>query len=41
MTPPTPGDFERRRGVLAWNFDLEPKDVKVIKHGYQVSWPPT
>jgi uncharacterized protein (TIGR02231 family) len=39
MTPPTTRDFERRRGVLAWNFDLEPDAVKVIKHGYKVSWP--
>jgi uncharacterized protein (TIGR02231 family) len=39
MTAPTVVDFERRRGVLAWTFDLEPQAVKVIKHGYRVSWP--
>lgn len=39
MTPPTVRDYERRRGVLAWSFDLEPQDTKVIKHGYKVSWP--
>ncbi len=39
MTPPTVSDLERRRGVLAWTFDIEPKEVKVIKHGYRVSWP--
>ncbi|MGE3833071.1 MAG: DUF4139 domain-containing protein, partial [Parvibaculaceae bacterium] len=39
MTPPTQRDFERRRGVLAWSFDLDPNAVKVIKHGYKVTWP--
>jgi hypothetical protein len=39
MTPPTVRDHERRRGVFAWNFDLEPKAVKVVKHGYKVTWP--
>ena len=39
MTPPTLRDYERRRGVLAWSFDLEPQAVKVIKHGYKVTWP--
>lgn len=39
MTPATVKDFERRRGVLAWNFDLASQDVKVIKHGYKISWP--
>lgn len=39
MTPPTVRDYERRRGVLAWTFDLAPQDIKVVKHGYKVSWP--
>ena len=39
MTPPTTRDYERRRGVFAWSFDLEPQAVKVIKHGYKVTWP--
>jgi uncharacterized protein (TIGR02231 family) len=39
MTPPTTRDFEKRRGVLAWSFDLEPKAEKVLKHGYKISWP--
>ncbi|MGE0007554.1 MAG: mucoidy inhibitor MuiA family protein [Parvibaculaceae bacterium] len=39
MTPPTVRDFERRRGVLAWSFELAPQDVKVVRHGYKVSWP--
>ena len=39
MTPATVKDHERRRGVLAWNFDLASQDIKVIKHGYKISWP--
>ncbi|MGE0241824.1 MAG: DUF4139 domain-containing protein, partial [Parvibaculaceae bacterium] len=39
MTPPTVRDYERRRGVMAWTFTLAPEDVKVVKHGYKVSWP--
>jgi uncharacterized protein (TIGR02231 family) len=39
MTPATVKDYERRRGVLAWSFDLASQDTKVIKHGYKISWP--
>jgi uncharacterized protein (TIGR02231 family) len=39
MTPPSQSNLERRRGVLAWNFELEPKAEKVIKHGYKITWP--
>lgn len=39
MTPPSVRDFERRRGVLAWTFELAAQDTKVIKHGYKISWP--
>jgi uncharacterized protein (TIGR02231 family) len=39
MTPPSQTNVERRRGVLAWNFELEPKAEKVIKHGYKITWP--
>ena len=39
MTPPTVRDYERRRGVMAWTFELAPQDIKVLKHGYKVSWP--
>jgi len=39
MTPASMKDFERRRGVMAWNFDLASQDTKVIKHGYKISWP--
>jgi len=39
MTPPTIKDFEKKRGVLAWSFDLEPKAEKLVKHGFKVTWP--
>ena len=39
MTPATVKDFEKKRGVLAWSFDLEPKAEKVLKHGFKVTWP--
>ena len=39
MTPATQKDFEKKRGVLAWSFDLEPKADKVLKHGFKVTWP--
>ena len=38
-TPATVKDFEKRRGVLAWAFDLEPKAEKTIKTGYKVTSP--
>ncbi|WP_119392089.1 mucoidy inhibitor MuiA family protein [Taklimakanibacter lacteus] len=39
MTPASFKDYERRRGVMAWSFDLASQGIKVIKHGYKVSWP--
>ena len=39
MTPASQSNLERRRGVLAWNFELLPKAEKVIKHGYKITWP--
>jgi len=39
MTPATQTNVERKRGVLAWNFELEPKAERVIKHGFKVTWP--
>lgn len=39
MTQPSFKDFEKKRGVLAWGFDLEPKAEKVIKHGFKITWP--
>jgi len=40
-TPATATGFEKRRGVLAWSFDLEPKAEKLIKTGYRVTSPKT
>lgn len=39
MTPPTAKDFERKRGVNAWSFELQPKEIKVVKHGFKITWP--
>jgi uncharacterized protein (TIGR02231 family) len=39
MTEPSVTDLNKKRGVLAWNFDLEPKAQKAIKTGYKVSSP--
>jgi uncharacterized protein (TIGR02231 family) len=38
-TAATTKDYEKRRGVLAWAFDLEPKAEKLIKTGYKVTSP--
>ena len=39
MTEPSVTDYEKRRGVLAWNFDLEPKAEKDLKTGYKITAP--
>ena len=39
MTPPTEKDMDKRRGVMAWRFDLESKGEKTVKSGYKVTWP--
>jgi uncharacterized protein (TIGR02231 family) len=39
MTPPTEKDLNKRRGVMAWRFDLESKEENTIKFGYKVAWP--
>ena len=39
MTAPSIRDFEKKRGVLAWNLDVEPKTEKTIKHGFKVTMP--
>jgi uncharacterized protein (TIGR02231 family) len=41
MTPATTKDFEKRRGVLAWEFDLDSKAEKAIKTGYKITSPKT
>ncbi len=39
MTEPSITDLDKKRGVFAWNFDLEPKAEKAIKTGYKVTSP--
>ena len=39
MTVPSVTDLDKKRGVLAWNFELEPKTKKDIKTGYKVTAP--
>jgi uncharacterized protein (TIGR02231 family) len=39
MTPSTEKDLDKRRGVMAWRFDLDSKAEKTLKFGYKVSWP--
>ena len=39
MTAPSVMDLDKKRGVLAWNFDLEPKAQKDIKTGFKVTAP--
>lgn len=39
--PATIKDFEKKRGVLAWQFDLDAKAEKQIKTGYKVTAPKT
>ena len=39
MTPPTDKDLNKKRGVVAWRFDLESKAEKILKFGYKVTWP--
>ncbi|MCB1548008.1 MAG: mucoidy inhibitor MuiA family protein [Hyphomicrobiaceae bacterium] len=38
-TAPTKRDFEDKRGVLAWEFKVEPDEEKQVLFGYRVSWP--
>jgi uncharacterized protein (TIGR02231 family) len=39
MTPPSVRDFEKKRGVVAWNITVEPKAETMIKHGFKVTAP--
>ena len=39
MSEPSVVDLDKKRGVLAWNFDLESKAEKSLKTGYKVSAP--
>lgn len=38
-TPPTRRDVDERRGVLAWDGNLQPNEERIIEFGYRVSWP--
>lgn len=39
MTPATIRDLDKKRGVLAWDFTLEPQTDKTLKTGYKITWP--
>jgi len=39
LTEPSSTDFEKKRGVLAWSFNLEPKAEKNLKTGYKITAP--
>lgn len=39
MTPPTTRDVDKKRGVLAWDFKLEPQADNTVKTGYKITWP--
>ncbi len=39
MTAVTERNVEKRKGVIAWRFDIDSKGEKVIKTGYKISWP--
>ena len=36
---PDKKNFEDKRGVLAWRFDLKPAAERKVTFGYQLSWP--
>lgn len=36
---PDEKNFEGKRGVLAWRFDLKPEAERKITHGYRIAWP--
>ncbi|MDX2202732.1 MAG: mucoidy inhibitor MuiA family protein [Hyphomicrobiaceae bacterium] len=38
-TPPSRREVDDKRGVLAWDYKLEPDEEKVIEFGYRASWP--
>ena len=38
-TEPSAKDYEKRRGVFAWSFDLEPQAEKQLSFGYKIGWP--
>ncbi len=38
-TPPSKTEVDDKRGVVSWDFELKPKEEKVIDFGYVVKWP--
>jgi uncharacterized protein (TIGR02231 family) len=38
-SPPSRRDVDNKRGVLAWDFKLEPNAERVIEFGYRAAWP--
>lgn len=38
-SPPSRRDVDNKRGVLAWDFKLEPNGERVIEFGYRAAWP--
>ncbi|MCA0434505.1 MAG: mucoidy inhibitor MuiA family protein [Proteobacteria bacterium] len=39
MTAPTEENVDKKRGVMAWSFEVEPHKDTVIKTGYRITWP--
>ena len=39
MTPPTVRDIDKKRGLLAWDFTLDPQAENALKTGYKITWP--
>ncbi|MBO0764978.1 MAG: mucoidy inhibitor MuiA family protein [Hyphomicrobiaceae bacterium] len=38
-TAPSRRDVDNKRGILAWDFKLEPAEERVIDFGYRAAWP--
>jgi uncharacterized protein (TIGR02231 family) len=38
-TPPTRRDVDDKRGVVAWEANLQPDEERQIEFGYRISWP--
>jgi uncharacterized protein (TIGR02231 family) len=38
-TPPSRRDVDDKRGVLAWEAQLQPDEERQIEFGYRISWP--
>jgi uncharacterized protein (TIGR02231 family) len=38
-SPPSRRDVDNKRGVLAWDFKLEPNEERIIEFGHRAAWP--